>query len=243
MKKTLIFIFIFSLSLCSVSGQESGKTQKNTRPDSLVYKEKYGLRIGTDVAKIAKTLYDENYTGFEIQGDYRFSENIYFAAEVGNENYDYNEAYLDLGTEGSYIKVGINYNTFKNVMGMQNELYVGFRYGFSTFTQKLYRYIIYSEDNYFPIDIREPNAEYSGLTAHFGQMQVGVKTEVFNNVFLSLYAQVNFQITSQQPDNFDNLYIPGFNRTHDSSKFGVGWGYSISYLIPFSSKKHRRSLK
>ncbi|WP_395076160.1 DUF6048 family protein, partial [Flavobacterium sp.] len=36
---------------------------------------------------------------------------------------------------------------------------------------------------------------------------------------------------------FDNLYIPGFNRTYDG-KFGVGWNYTISYFIPlYKSKK------
>ncbi len=35
---------------------------------------------------------------------------------------------------------------------------------------------------------------------------------------------------------FDNLYIPGFNRTYDFSEFGAGFGYGISYLIPIYKK-------
>ena len=37
-------------------------------------------------------------------------------------------------------------------------------------------------------------------------------------------------------NNFENIYIPGFGRTYDSGKFGMGFGYSISYLVPMYRK-------
>ena len=43
-------------------------------------------------------------------------------------------------------------------------------------------------------------------------------------------------ISNKQPDNFENLYIPGFNRTYNGN-FGVGFNYSVSYLIPIYKKK------
>jgi hypothetical protein len=38
-------------------------------------------------------------------------------------------------------------------------------------------------------------------------------------------------ISQKIPNNFDNLYIPGFNRTYDGA-FGVGFNYTVSYFIP-----------
>ncbi|MFO7719393.1 MAG: DUF6048 family protein, partial [Gillisia sp.] len=47
---------------------------------------------------------------------------------------------------------------------------------------------------------------------------------------------VKRMVTQSTPSNFDNLTIPGFNRTYDDSSFGVGYGYTISYLIPLYKK-------
>jgi hypothetical protein len=41
---------------------------------------------------------------------------------------------------------------------------------------------------------------------------------------------------NNKPSGFDNLYIPGFNRTYDGS-FGVGFNYTVSYFIPIYKKK------
>jgi hypothetical protein len=41
---------------------------------------------------------------------------------------------------------------------------------------------------------------------------------------------------NNKPSGFDNLYIPGFNRTYDGS-FGVGFNYTVSYFIPLYKKK------
>jgi hypothetical protein len=42
-------------------------------------------------------------------------------------------------------------------------------------------------------------------------------------------------LSESKPDNFANLYIPGFNRTYEGS-FGAGFNYSISYFIPLYKK-------
>ena len=63
-----------------------------------------------------------------------------------------------------------------------------------------------------------------------------MKVELFNNLYLSLNLQLKRLISQDEPENFANLYIPGFNRTYDFSDFGVGYGYTISYLIPIFKK-------
>ena len=64
-----------------------------------------------------------------------------------------------------------------------------------------------------------------------------------NNLYLSINLQLKRKITEDRPENFDNLIIPGFNRTYDYSEFGVGYGYSISYLIPIFKKTAPQPLK
>jgi hypothetical protein len=39
-----------------------------------------------------------------------------------------------------------------------------------------------------------------------------------------------------EPDNFGNVFIPGFNKTTDSSGIGVGYGYTLAYRVPLYKK-------
>ena len=48
--------------------------------------------------------------------------------------------------------------------------------------------------------------------------------------------QIKSLISEDEPDDFENLYIPGFNRTYDSGRFGIGLGYNLSYMIPIIKK-------
>ena len=48
--------------------------------------------------------------------------------------------------------------------------------------------------------------------------------------------QLKFLISETEPDNYENIYIPGFNRTYDSSGVGAGFGFNLSYLVPIFKK-------
>ena len=49
-------------------------------------------------------------------------------------------------------------------------------------------------------------------------------------------------ISNKQPNNFENLYIPGFNRTYNGD-FGVGFNYTVSYFIPLYKKQLAPAVK
>jgi len=211
-------------------------SQELPAQDSIADKDKFGLRVGTDLSKLARTIFQEDYTGFEVMGDYRVYKNYYAAAELGNESIGYEEDNLSVTSRGSYAKIGAEYNAYENWTGMQNMIFVGVRYSFSTFTQETEEYQIYTNNQFFGPDIRTENIKNSGLTASWAELIFGIKVELFNNLFLSANVQLKQRLFQSTPNNFDNLVIPGFNRTYDDSNFGVGYGYGISYLIPFYKK-------
>ncbi|MCB0444852.1 MAG: hypothetical protein KDC68_04215, partial [Gelidibacter sp.] len=78
--------------------------------------------------------------------------------------------------------------------------------------------------------------KFNGLTALWAELILGVKAEVLTNLFVGANVQFKSMINQTQPANFENLYIPGFNRTFDSGRFGIGFGYNVSYLIPIYKK-------
>jgi len=240
MNLTHISIFIISFLGFSLGSLQA---QNSASKDSIVIKEKFGIRVGADLSKAITSIIDEDYKGFEILGDYRVYKDYYAAAEIGIEEKQYTEPYLDGTANGSYIKIGANYNAYENWLNMQNEIFVGVRYGFASFSQTLNKFAIYTSDSYFPVDIREVNQEFKSLNASWGEVQAGLKTEVLNNLFLSVHLQLKVMISDKEPDNFDNLYIPGFHRTYGGSAIGVGWGYSLSYLIPVvkKAKMHKKT--
>lgn len=210
--------------------------KSETTTDTISKIEKYGIRVGVDLAKPLRSLVEDGYSGFEVMGDFRVTKKFYAAVELGNETKDWNEPYISATTSGSYAKIGFDYNAYENWLGMENAITLGMRYGISTFKQELLSYRIYTDNPAFPTETIYDPQEFSGLTAHWAEFILNVKTEILNNLYLSLNVQLKRKISETEPENFANLYIPGFNRTYDYSEFGVGYGYSLSYLIPIFKK-------
>ena len=204
--------------------------------DSIVYKLKYGLSLGGDLVKLTRSITDDKYKGFEINADYRLSKNLYVAGELGTEEKSTDTDYYEVVTTGSYFKAGVDYNVYENWFGMENMIYGGLRAGVASFKQDLNSFEIYNTDNYWEPYSTSNSQEFSGLSAIWVELVVGVKAEVLNNVYIGFNAQLKSLISDDQPSNFENIHIPGFNKTYDSNSIGVGFGYNISYLIPLYKK-------
>ncbi len=208
------------------------------KTDSIPVKtNRYGLRVGIDLFKLTRAFYEKNYKGLEIVGDYRISKKYYLAGELGNENKTVDDDRLNFTTKGTYFKVGIDYNLYENWLDMENMVYIGGRYGVSSFSQTLNSYTVYDRYPYFgqPETIIS-GEKFSGLSAQWLEVVAGMKAKVFNNFFVGFSFSFKRMVSNKKPDNFDNLYIPGFNRTYDGN-FGAGFNYTVSYMIPIYKKK------
>ena len=208
-----------------------------TEADSISIKNKFGLRAGVDLSKLLNSAFNDDYEGFEVNADLRILKNIYISAEIGTEKKIISNDYLNTEAKGNYLKAGGDYNMYTNWLGMDNLIYSGFRIGFSNFSQTINSYTIYDINNqpwgqatyYNPI-------VNDNLNALWMEFIVGIKTQVLNNLFLGFNIQLKNLISDKTKNNIDNIYIPGFNRTYDSSSLGSGFSYSISYLVPIIKK-------
>ncbi len=229
MKKLHILIFIIS----SFFGVQSYAQQSS---DTIKKQELYGIRVGIDINKPITTFFDNENKGLEIVGDIRILNNYYLATEIGNITKTTNEDYINFTTKGSYIKVGFNYNAYKNWIGMRNEIYVGIRYGISFFNQTLNNYTPNSNGTYFNNIPIENGTKFSSLTAQWYALVFGMKVETLKNLYLGTSVSFNKMISTKEPENFKNLYVPGFNRVFLNNS-GVSFNYTLSYLIPIIKKK------
>lgn len=228
------FISIVLLFL-AFNGFSQAKETSEVKKDTVIYKTGYGFRLGVDISKPIKSVIDDVYSGFEIVGDYRISKDWYVATELGFEEENTIEDFTNTTAKGSYIRLGVNYNAYANWLDMNNEIYVGFRYGFSIFDNTINSYTTNTGNNYFPTtDLTAPITE-TGLTAHWGEFQLGIKAETLKNLFLGFSLAYKVGISIDDPENFKTLYAPGFNRVYANST-GFGFNYTISYLIPFVNK-------
>ncbi|NMH86089.1 DUF6048 family protein [Flavivirga algicola] len=232
----LINSFLCVLIFC-VSANAQNDSIPNTPNDTIKVKLQYGLRVGGDVGKLIRSFVDEEYKGFEISADYRLKKRLYIAGEIGIEEKNTISENLDITSKGSYIKGGIDYNSYQNWLDMDNMIYFGFRIGASSFSHDLNSFAVYSTNQYWaPQFSSNEKQEFSGLTAIWTELILGIKVELFNNLYLGLNAQLKILASETVPDNFENVYIPGFNKTYDSSNIGTGYGYTLSYRIPLFKK-------
>lgn len=233
MKHTSKYIFSICFVLSSFMIQAQAK-----KTDSIPVKtNRYGLRVGIDLFKLSRSFYEDKYQGLEVVGDYRISKKYYIAGELGNENKTVDDDQLNFTTKGTYFRVGFDYNFYENWLDMENKVYIGMRYGVSTFSQRLNSYKLYNANPYFEeTPTVFPNEVFNGLTAQWLEVVVGVNAKVFNNFYMGFSFRMNNLITNKKPDTFDNLYIPGFNRTYNGN-FGAGFNYTVSYFIPIYKKK------
>ena len=231
------FISLFSFLLLGVSLHAQNDSIISTVNDSLKIKLKYGLRIGGDVGKLIRSFTDDNYSGFEVNADYRIKKSLYVAGELGVEEKTTINDYLDVTTSGTYLKAGVDYNMYKNWLDMDNMIYSGFRVGAAAFSQNLNSLTVYNTDQYWaPQYSSAESQKFNDLTAVWVELIIGIKVEIFNNLYLGLNLQLKISASQTIPDNFDNVYIPGFGKTYDSSGIGTGYSYFLAYRIPLYKK-------
>ena len=208
-----------------------------TKTDSISFKNKFGLRVGVDLGKILNSAFNDDYDGIEINADLRILKNIYVSSEIGTEKKIITNDYLSTESKGNYLKAGGDYNMYANWLGMDNLIYAGFRIGFSNFSQTVNNYTIYDVNNHIWGQTTSYNPIINeDLNALWMELVIGIKTQVLNNLFLGFNVQLKNLISEKTNNNIDNVSIPGFNRTYDSSSLGSGFSYSISYLVPIIKK-------
>lgn len=235
---TLIFsISCVLLITTSAVAQVEATTETQTQEqDSVKFTERYGLRIGGDLSKLVRSFLKDNYSGFEVNADYRLTKRLYVAGEIGFEEKTTENEVLNSTAKGGYFKGGIDYNMYQNWFGMENMIYSGFRVGASSFTQTINSFTTYNTNQFWEQFSSDEEIEFDGLNAIWAEIIIGIKAEVFQNLYIGLNVQLKGLVSETEPDNFENLYIPGFDRTYDSGRFGIGFGYNISYLIPLYKK-------
>tara|TARA_A100000164_G_scaffold260719_1_gene232683 strand:- start:1795 stop:2490 length:696 start_codon:yes stop_codon:yes gene_type:complete len=229
MLKYIISFFIL-INVVSVFSQK----EKDTITTST-----YGMKIGIDLSKQIRMLTESDYKGLVVVGDYRLLDKLFLAFEIGTEEKLIENEVLNFNTKGSFLKVGANYNVFNNFKDLENEIYVGFRMGSSKFEHQLNSFTIYNKDQYWSQNEINSTELFKSLTGTWFELIFGFNAEVFRNTYMGLSLRLKRLLSQKEPNNFRNLYIPGFNKVLENNKVGVGLTYTIQFQIPIYKKKKK----
>ena len=240
MKKKQIYLFI--ISICLSTNMLIGQTESNSN-DTLIKKDKLlkinKIRLGFDLLKPVLSSSEGDNLNYEIVGDLQLTENIYLAGEYGLVDKVIEDENINFNSTGSFLRIGFDYNMFENWIGMDNSIYIGLRYGTSNFSSKILDYNVRNKDSYFSnlVTNEFQTIEYSNLSGNWIELLLGIKVETFKNVYLGLSLRLNKLLSDKKPDNFGNLFIPGFNKITDENTFGSGFNYTLTYSIPLKKRK------
>ncbi len=240
-------IWLFCISFFGIHFSNLAQNQKELisndsikiKSDSLI-KNKYTLRFGFNPIKTILSKTEKNFNGFEFVSDFNILKNIYIALELGKEEKTKQSEQINFSTSGTYIKLGINYNMYKNWKGMNNQIYIGLRLANSLHKQIVNSFYL-RNINFFWDDEIITSGSGIGLRENLNSSWIefiaGIKAQVLKNVYIGFSVRLNRLMNHKKPLNFDNLYIPGFNKKTEENVFGAGFNYTISYSIPLKFKK------
>ena len=158
--------------------------------DSLnLKKEKsINLRVGFDLYRTILSRVSDDFNGFEIVGDLKVSKDFFIALELGNLDTNKQVEQVNFTTNGSYFKVGFDYNMFENLEGMNNHITLGTRIGSSRHNQTLNSYTILNRTRYWsgsdlPVTNGFATGERSDLNALWFEVVLNFKVQILKNIY------------------------------------------------------------
>ncbi|MFK7748984.1 MAG: DUF6048 family protein [Kordia sp.] len=237
---------IFAILVCSVSFAQITEVEKAKANDTIPKLDTFPLRIGFDISKPIRMFLEDDYQGFEVAADFRLTRKFYIAAEFGSEKKTVDEAQINFTTQGSFAKIGFDFNAYENWFGMENAIVVGMRYGYSSHKQTLNSYTNYQTNQHVDatsVLTQTPGTEFSSLNGHWIEVVAGIKAEVLNNIYMGFSVRLNRLMSTKEPENFQNLFIPGFNKVTTDNNVGAGFNYTISYSIPIYKKARKKKVE
>lgn len=191
------------------------------------------LKMGWDVSNLIVGALSSSRTGIDFSIDYALSKNLYGIVEAGINKYNETTDAMDYFSEGTYFRLGIDSKMAENERNFSRDIfYLGARYAFATFEQRLENYQINS--SYWPSETGD-NLSFNSQ-AHWAEAIVGFKVEVIKNIYLGLGLRFKFMILKTGDETLKPApYIPGYGKT--SGTLVIGFNYNVYYNLPLNYSK------
>lgn len=242
MEQRIYFSFLISVFLLFIGipvlGQSSDNNNRNRSNNNAIQYPLYnGVTVSTDIWGLGSKMFGSDFLSVEVAADVSLKNRFFPALEIGygTTNTSESDKGITYKTSAPFFRIGMNYNT----MYKKREdyfLYVGARYGFSSFN---YDVLTFIPDNGIGVPTLIDN-DYGGMveynhpglkgSMHWVELLLGVRVTVYKNFKMGWTIRMKNRLTASKSEHGDPWYIPGFGK-YGSSNLGIT--YSLIYKLPF----------
>ncbi|MEX2232027.1 MAG: DUF6048 family protein [Cyclobacteriaceae bacterium] len=224
LKILFLSLVILTHSLENASAQAAQDTVKT---DTL--RNKYfptGIRVGTDIISLVKTRTQDNFSGWEVNGEIDFNR-YYFTLEYGKWGRNFNSDSAAYMNDGRYWRAGVDVN-FLTKDPDRNVFFLGARYGRSVFSESL------SIKLYDPIwGLLVDDFYHSDVNAWWLEITTGLRVKIWKIFWIGYTGRLKFALSSDVTDEMLPHDVPGFGKTDKETT----WGFNYYLMIRLPIRK------
>ncbi len=219
--------------LCAVLGW--GQQVHKAAPAQKIAEEKVplyqGLSVEWEVAGLASSLLggDIFYTEVAIRANLKnrflpVAEIGYGKADAINDGND-----LHYKTSSPYFRIGIDYNIFHKKTHLPGYIYVGLRYGMSSFSYDVDGPDM-TDQNYGGVYVVPYSFTGVNSSAKWVEAVFGLKVKIYKGFCMGWSVRYKRRISVEEHENSIPWYMPGFGENGTSS---LNLMYNLIYNLPF----------
>lgn len=183
-----------------------------------------GIRVGADVLALAKSSFQNNFSGWEVNADVDFHR-YFLIVDYGAWRRAYAGNTENYSNDGTYWRIGADVNFLKKDPE-RNMFFFGIRYGRSLFSEHLN---VITEDDVWGDVTRTYTNE--NITARWFELTTGVRVKIWKIFWMGYTGRFKFSLKSSATPAMLPHDIPGYGRTDRETYWG--FNYQIFIRIPF----------
>ncbi len=200
----------------------------------------WGTFVGADIYGIGSKLLGGDYLSSEVSVAVNLKNKYIPTLELGYGSSDtWGETGIYYKAQAPYVRIGMDYNTMANKKEKNSFLFVGARYGFTSFTYDVKNAPL--TDPIWGDDIVPPledgiwggsiDFNHTGMkaTMHWIELVGGIKVQIYKNFNMGWSIRYKFKASASVSENGNPWYVPGFGKFNSST---LGITYSLIYKLP-----------
>ena len=225
---------LIASSLLLISAPATGQTPAPTKVKKKEKKETplyQGTAVGLEIAGLASHLLGSDILSSEIQIQSNLKNRFLPVLEIGYGKADAvnDGTNLHYKTSAPFFRIGMDYNIMYKKTHLPGYLYVGLRYGMTSFSYDVDGPAM-TDPNYGGL-IEVPYS-YHGQKSNASWLEglVGIKVKIYKIFCMGWSVRYKMRMSVKNHENSEPWYIPGFGKNAGSS---FNLMYHLIYNLPF----------
>lgn len=218
---------LLALTLLSLSNVAAQTKADTVAVDTV--RNKYfptGIRVGTDLISLVKSRTQNDFHGWEVNGEIDFNR-YYLAVEYGTWGRNFYSDSASYVNDGRYWRAGVDVN-FLMKDPDQNVFFLGARYGRSIFSESM------DLTRYDPIWGRRSDNFYNGnVNAWWIELTTGLRVKIWKIFWMGYTGRFKFALSTDVTEEMLPHDVPGFGKTNKETT----WGFNYYLLIKLPIRK------